>query len=271
MVLGKQIRLNRLFSHSSGRLVSVAIDHAISYCYELPPRLGGVREVLSRVVRARPDAVTLHKGVARECFPPHAGEIPLIVQATAHSPHHPADDYPIASVSEAIRLGADAIAVGISGIAGTTQKSVLSLLATIVREADAVGLPVVGHIYPLGDAAPPDEQHSPKYVEYAARAGAEVGVDVVKTFYTGSVETFRRVVESCPIKVVAAGGPKTPTTRALLEMAANVVEAGGAGMTCGRNVWQASDIEGTVQALKAIIHEGRTVEEAAASASLSLA
>ena len=83
----------------------------------------------------------------------------------------------------------------------------------------------------------------------------ELGVDIIKTFYTGSAESFAQVVEmAAPALVVAAGGPKLETDADVLRMAENVVQAGAAGITFGRNVWQCCDPAGLIRALKVVVH-----------------
>ncbi len=76
---------------------------------------------------------------------------------------------------------------------------------------------------------------------HAARAGAELGADIIKTNYTGDPDTFRHVVEGCPVPVVIAGGPKTETDLEFLQMIEGAIEAGARGVDIGRNVFQAED------------------------------
>jgi class I fructose-bisphosphate aldolase len=90
----------------------------------------------------------------------------------------------------------------------------------------------------------------------------EVGVDVMKLFYTGDPDSFREVVEMSPVPVVCAGGPRMPTFHDFLRMASEVVSAGARGLTVGRNVWEQPDIPAAMRALHAIVHEGKSVEEA---------
>jgi fructose-bisphosphate aldolase/2-amino-3,7-dideoxy-D-threo-hept-6-ulosonate synthase len=99
-------------------------------------------------------------------------------------------------------------------------------------------------------------------VKIAARAAAELGVDIVKTNYTGSVESFREVTEGCPVPVVVAGGPRMETTQQILEMVHGSIEAGGAGVAMGRNVFQAEDPVKMVRAISMLVHQGAGVEEA---------
>jgi DhnA family fructose-bisphosphate aldolase class Ia len=148
-------------------------------------------------------------------------------------------------------------------VGSAQQPYLLSNLAALVREAEQVGLPVIVHAYPNGELIPPDERYSAKQVKYAARLGMEFGVDIVKTFYTGSAETFAQVVETAaPALVVAAGGPRLDTDADVLRMAYDVVQAGAAGITFGRNVWQSEDAERMIGALRHIVHNEGKVDEA---------
>jgi DhnA family fructose-bisphosphate aldolase class Ia len=91
----------------------------------------------------------------------------------------------------------------------------------------------------------------------------ELGVDIIKTFYTGAAETFARVVEiAAPALVVAAGGPRLETNADVLRMAYDVVQAGAAGITFGRNIWQSGSTGGVIRALKRVVHEGAPAGEA---------
>jgi DhnA family fructose-bisphosphate aldolase class Ia len=101
-----------------------------------------------------------------------------------------------------------------------------------------------------------------KYVKHAARVGAELGADIVKVNYTGSPDTFREVVEGCPVPVVIAGGEKVETDRDLLEMVAGALKAGAAGVSIGRNAFQHKDPIRVVQAIGRMTHEGWEMQRA---------
>jgi len=87
-------------------------------------------------------------------------------------------------------------------------------------------------------------------------------VDIVKVSYTGSVESFREVVVGCPVPVVIAGGPKMSSDRDILEMVKGSIEAGGAGVSIGRNIFQHREPSRMVGAISLIVHENAGVEEA---------
>ncbi|MFT4280859.1 class I fructose-bisphosphate aldolase [Microbacterium sp.] len=256
--LGREIRLRRLFG-LDGRTVTVALDQAVPR--GVAPRLASMAETYASIADGRPDAVTITKGIAGHLFGGNPAPIPWILKASMFSvDFHPTYDATIASVEDAIRLGADGVAVGIS--AGSShQVAMLEMLNKVVEEAHVWGIPVVCHAYPSGELWG-DRKGSTEAVLYASRAAAELGTDIVKTWYTGSAEEFRKVVAGTPAIVVAAGGAPAKNPRDVLEQAAAVVEAGGHGMTAGRNVWQAADPAAMVRALKAVIHDGVSPAEA---------
>ena len=210
-MLGREIRLERLKNPASGRILTIAVDHAPSY--GVLSGLQDIQKTVDQVAAAGPDAMVMMRGVAERCFRPQA------------------------------RLVAN--------------------LSALVRQAERAGMPVIAHAYPNGDLVPRDEIYTVARVGYAARLAMELGVDIVKTFYTGSAEAFTRIVEmAAPAWVVAAGGPRLETDADVLQMASNVVRAGAAGITFGRNVWQSSNATGLIRALKQIVHKDGSVDSA---------
>lgn len=261
MYLGKAVRLGRLFDEASGRLLAITLDHAIAR--GILPGLVDIESAVASVAAGRPDAITLQKGIASRVFSPDyaAAGISLIVKATSYSPFHPTLDTPTATVEEAVRLGADAISVGML-VGGANQAQQLTHLASVAREAEAMGLPLAAHIYPRGEGLE-GERKSVENVQYAVRTGAEVGVDVVKTEYTGSAESFAEVVEAArPARVVLAGGSPGGELRDYFQMTADALAAGAAGFTYGRFVWQHPDPTRVVEALRLMVHHGKGVEDA---------
>jgi fructose-bisphosphate aldolase/2-amino-3,7-dideoxy-D-threo-hept-6-ulosonate synthase len=156
-------------------------------------------------------------------------------------------------------MGADAVSVHIN-IGSETESDQLSILGCVSDRCDFWGMPLVAMMYPRGKgiANPNDVE----VVAHAARAGAELGADIIKTNYTGDVETFRRVVEGCPVPVVIAGGPKTNTDMEFLQMIEGALEAGARGVAIGRNVFQADDPVKMTMAIAAIVNKGKSAEEA---------
>jgi DhnA family fructose-bisphosphate aldolase class Ia len=259
-MLGKEIRLERLKNRASGRIFTVAVDHAPSY--GVLSGLEDIQKVVDRVASAGPDALLLMKGTAQRCFRPYAGRVALILKCSTLSPYHPQHDVWVSAVEDAVSLGADAIAMALT-VGSAMQAQLVANLGNLVRAAEPLAMPVIVHAYPNGELVPPDEVYTVERVGYAARLVMELGVDVVKTFYTGSAESFARVVEiAAPSLVVAAGGPRLETDTDVLRMAHGVVQAGAAGITFGRNIWQSDDPSALIGALKYVLHKEGSVEEA---------
>ena len=206
--LGKTIRMKRLLNNTSGKLLDITLDHAIAR--GVLPGMIRVDETLSAVMQGGPDAVTMHKGIAEKCFRPYAGQCGLIIKCSSFSPFHKTFDTWVTEIDEAVRLGADAVSMGVI-IGDDRQPEALHSFGQFVRQAELAGMPVITHIYPRGNLIPPEERLSVENIRYAARVGAELGADIVKTEYTGSPESFHEVVEACPAMLVAAGGVDAKT------------------------------------------------------------
>jgi class I fructose-bisphosphate aldolase len=252
---GKTVRLNRLKNPISGRILTVAIDHAPSY--GVLDKLENIEQIVHNVAKGKPDAIMLMKGTADRCFPPFAGHIPLILKSSTLSVFHPERDVWVNHVDDAVRMGADAIAMAVT-VGSRHQAKLISAMSALVREAEGVGMPVIVHAYPNGELVPEEERFTAKQVGYASRLAMELGVDIIKTFYTGSADSFAEVVEvASPALVVAAGGPRLDTDEEVFRMAAEVVESRAAGITFGRNIWQSSDPQSMIEQLKRIVHEAK--------------
>ncbi|TDA25661.1 MAG: fructose-bisphosphate aldolase, partial [Archaeoglobi archaeon] len=121
------------------------------------------------------------------------------------------------------------------------------------------GMPLLAMMYPRGEKI---NQFDPKAVALAARVGAELGADIVKTNFTGDVESFRKVVEGCPVPVVIAGGPKMSSVEELLQMVRMAMDAGASGVAIGRNIFQAENPTKMTRAIAMIVHENADVKTA---------
>ncbi len=260
MNVGKLIRLNRLFSHPSGHYFCVAVDHFIGYQEGIPVGLRDIRSTLDEIVKGKPDAITLHKGILLSCWSAYAGRIPVILQSMIARPDDSARE-PIAFPEDAIRLGADGFAVAIF-VRGESEAFYLRLLADMVRQAAVYEMPVICHVYPRDYSEQPRVSFKPEDIAWAVRCAVEAGADVVKTPYCGDISAFRQIVSECPVPLVAAGGPKAESLISALRLANDVMKSQALGATVGRNVWGFQNIEGSVKAFKAVIHEDMDPEQA---------
>lgn len=257
--IGKQIRIERIINRDTKRTVIVPMDHGVS----VGPIQGLVNmpEAVNKVAEGGANAVILHKGIVRYGHRGYGKDIGLILHlsgSTKFSPD-PNNKVLVASVKEAIKLGADAVSVHIN-IGAEDEADMLRKLGKIAEECAEYGMPLLAMMYPRGKKIP--SEHDVEAVKIAARVGAELGADIVKTNYTGDIDSFKEVVKGCPVPVVIAGGPKAKTTEQVLQMVYDAIQAGAAGTSIGRNIFQHDDPTKMTRAIAKIVHENATVEEA---------
>jgi len=213
---------------------------------------------------ARPDTMTMTPGTAKHCWPAHVGQASLIVQASCWTPDDRIREQ-LATAEDAIRLGADALAVAI-GVRGATEGDFIRWLTDAVRAAAPFDLPVVAHIYPRDYSDGVKIVFTPEEIAYAVRVGIETGVDVIKVGYPGDEAAFSEIIAACPVPVVMAGGPKEPTLRDALAQIHAGMRAGARGAVVGRNIWGEADMERAARAYAGVIHEGLDADQAIARA-----
>ena len=230
-MIGKEIRLKRLIPGTDGKYFGLTVDHAIAR--GVMPGLDTIDDTLSKMVAGGPNAITMHKGIAEKCFAPYAGKVALVLKLTTFGVYHFDEDVQVADVEEGLLMGADAVSVGC----------------------------IVGGDNPRGNHITGADQYSVENVTYAARAAAELGVDLIKTNYTGDLDSFAKVVQAVPARVAIAGGLKCETVKEYLQMTRNVMDAGAAGVTYGRFVFRYRDITALVKTLSQVIHNGISVQE----------
>lgn len=258
MDAGKRRRLNHVFQ-TDGKAVIVPMDHGVT----LGPVKGLVdmASILEKLRRGGCDAIVVHKGIARHVITEPLGLIVHLSAGTTYGPDT-SRKVEVGQVEEAIALGADAVSVHVN-IGSGAEPEMLMDLGRIAAECEAWGMPLLAMMYPRGPGVKAvGGEHDPRLVAHVARLGAELGADVVKTNYTGSVETFEEVVAGCPVPVIIAGGPKAATDLEVLQMVEDSLRAGARGISIGRNVFQHDDPARMTQALAAIVHQGLSATEA---------
>jgi predicted phospho-2-dehydro-3-deoxyheptonate aldolase len=252
---GKQRRLKRIFQ-SDNRTVIVPMDHGVT----IGPCLGieNMQTTVKTLLMGNVDAVLIHKGIAKRVDAGKAGLIIMLSGASNLTPNQNSK-VQVCSVQEAVRLGADAVSVHVN-VGAQDEDKMLATLGRVANECDMFGMPLLAMMYPRGPKI--TNEHAPEVVAHAARLGAELGADIIKTNYTGDIETFKDVVECCPVPVVIAGGPKAKTSKDILEMTVDAMKAGSAGLSIGRNVFQHENPAAMVRALSAIVHGNASLEAA---------
>jgi predicted phospho-2-dehydro-3-deoxyheptonate aldolase len=254
MNTGKTRRLKRIMQQDN-RTVIVPMDHGVT----VGPIQGitNMQTITDKLVKGGVDAILVHKGIAKRVDTGDAGLIVMLSGMSNLSPNINAK-VQVCSVQEAIRIGADAVSVHVN-VGAQDEDKMLQNLGKVAEECEAFGIPLLAMMYPRGPKIP--NEHAPEMVAHAARIGAELGADIVKTNYTGTIETFKAVVESCPVPIVIAGGPKCKSLEEVLQTTSDALKAGAAGLSIGRNVFQCDSPTQISKALSAIVHNGASVEQ----------
>lgn len=201
------------------------------------------------------NAVIFQKGIAEKYYTgtPFAQKIPLIIKlngktglVTENDPY----SAQICTVEEAVLLGA--VAVGYTIYIGSEfEQKMFTEFAQIERDAHARDIPTIVWMYPRGKATEGKEKKD--LITYGARVALELGADMVKLHYPGSIEAMKWVVEAAgKTKVVVAGGAKA-TDEEFLSLVKNVMEAGACGMAVGRNIWQSDHPKELAEKIKGVV------------------
>jgi putative autoinducer-2 (AI-2) aldolase len=239
---------------NKGNAVWLAIDHG----YFLGP-VSKLEEPAKTIKPLIPytDALMLTRGILRNCVDA-AVDMPFILRVSGgNSIVGPAlsDEGIHTSMEEALRLNASGVAFSVY-IGTEHEHQTLMCLGALVNEGQRYGMPVLA-VTAVGKEL---EKRDARYLGLCCRIAAELGVQIVKTYYC---DGFEKVVKSCPVPVVIAGGPKLETEMDALQLAYKAMQAGAKGVDMGRNIWQSPRAVGMIKAIRAIVHEGASVKEAA--------
>ena len=250
-------RTRRIFG-SDGRTVIIAMDHAAF----MGPMAGLEKpaDLLRTIVGSGADAILTTAGIAAQCGDAlgHAGLILRSDGGSTRRDPQPAGLRQTVSVERALRLGADAVAcMGMIGYAD--ESSSLQVLSQLVDACSPWDLPVLAEmLVQRSDGGRPTADD----VAFAARVGAELGADLIKTMFVPPADEYRQAIASCFVPLVVLGGEKAGDDRAVLDSVTLSLTAGATGVAIGRNVWQHRNPAGMVRALVALVHGGASVDEA---------
>ena len=241
-------RMNRIF-RQDGRTLIVALDHGL---IDGPTRgLERPGATIAKVAAGGADAILTSYGVARR-FAAELAPLGLILRVDGGATSLGGGGGQGAlffGVEEALRLGADAVAV--SAFPGSpVEVESLERLAHVITVAHSWGLPVMAEMVPGGFDSPPDKR-TPHAIALAVRVAAELGADFVKTPY---VAGFEAVIAGSYAPVVVLGGAKRGNEEAMLADIRAAIAAGGVGVAIGRNIFQAEDPTAMTAAVAGIVH-----------------
>ncbi len=235
-----------------GRTVMLAVDHG----YFQGPTTG-LEDAKKTITPLLPyaDSLMLTRGILRTSVDPSVS-VPVVLRVSGGTSilKELSNEVVVTSIEEAVRLNASAVAVSVF-VGSENERQTLKNLADLVDEGERYGMPVLA-VTAVGREMVRDA----RYLGLACRIAAELGASVVKTYYC---EDFHKVVEGCPVPVVIAGGKKLPEQEALL-LAHNAISEGAVGVDMGRNIFQSSNPVGMIKAVRAVVHEGKGVDDAMA-------
>lgn len=243
-------RLSRIFKEDK-KAVMLAVDHG----YFMGPTSGleNFKNIIPLLKYA--DALMITRGALRNYISPET-DIPIVLRisgGTSILSEELLREGIITSIKDAIRLNVSAVAFSIM-VGAKFERDTLLNFAKVIDECNDYGIPVLA-VTAVGREL--KEKMDYKYIELACRIAAEFGASFVKTYYC---ENFEKIVETCPVPIVVAGGKKTDEKEAL-QLVYNAIRSGAKGVDMGRNIFQSEKPIGMIKAIRAIIHENKDVEE----------
>lgn len=248
---GMKNRLARIFRPETGRTVMLAIDHG----YFQGPTTGLERVDLDIVpIAPSADALMLTRGMLRSTIPASfRGGIVVRASGGPSILKDLSDERIALDVEDAARMNVACAAVQVF-VGGEHETQSVENMTRLVDAGYRLGIPVLG-VTAVGRELTRDA----RYLGLATRICAELGAQVVKTYYCE--EGFERVTAGCPVPVVMAGGKKLDELGAL-QIAYRAVQQGAAGVDMGRNIFQSACPAAMIQAVSRVVHENARPEEA---------
>lgn len=250
---GLNNRLNKIFQPKDGRAVMLAVDHG----YFLGPvsKLEKPKDTVEPLIPYA-DSLMLTRGVLRNCIDPKLN-IPIILRVSGGNSiagGSLSNEGITVSFEDAIRLNVTAVALSIYVGTEHEHQTILNL-SKLVDEGTRYGIPTLA-VTAVGKEL---EKRDARYLSLCCRIAAEMGAHMVKTYYC---DDFKKIINSCPVPVVIAGGPKLETDLDVLNLTYNAIQDGACGVDMGRNIFQSKNPVGMIKAVRAIVHDGMSVKEA---------
>jgi putative autoinducer-2 (AI-2) aldolase len=248
---GMKHRLSRIFDPVSGRTVMLAFDHG----YFQGPTTGLERLDLGIVpIAPQADALMLTRGALRSTIPPsYAGGLVVRASGGPSILRDLSNERLALDLEDAVRMNIDAVAVQVF-VGGEHETQSVENMTRLVDAGYRYGIPVLG-VTAVGRELTRDA----RYLGLATRICAELGAQIVKTYYCE--EGFEQVTAGCPVPIVMAGGKKLPELDALA-MARAAIQQGASGVDMGRNIFQSDAPSAMLSAVRAVVHDDASPEEA---------
>lgn len=260
METGKHLRLKRIF-HEDSRAFIVVMDHAA--IAGPMANLENPSEIIGKMASGGADALLITRGMLEKGRESVRRDMGIILRIsggfTLLTDPAKFEDRIISSVDTALKLGADGVAVTIKFGHHKEGQFIehASMIGDICRNW---GMPLLVEVMAVGQRA--QEMGIGKSLSIACRSAFESGADLVKTHYPGNKEDFHKMVKGCPAPIVILGGEKMDSLQELFQMIKDSIDAGGAGIAMGRNVWECPAPYNMATAMSRLIHENISIEEA---------
>lgn len=265
MISGKVLRLRRFFRHK--RAVIIPMDHPM---YGGPvPGLEDPLKLIRTVANTEADGILVSPWLISR-VPDCLGQLAFAARLDGGNSklgQRVDQACNIATVEQVLRFGAEMVAINVF-VGGVNEPEMLLKLGETASACETWGVPLLAEMIPATEL----EHHYGRQearqenlsdpVAAVARIGAEYGGDLIKTIYSGNQQEFANLVCTTTVPILVAGGPKTGSDLEFLSMVKACIDAGSAGITMGRNVWQRPRVEGMIAALCAIVHQDAAVDEA---------
>jgi DhnA family fructose-bisphosphate aldolase class Ia len=256
----KTHRLNHIFA-DDGKALIVAMDHLATFGMMEGAEKPG--EVIAKIRAGGADALLTTYGIVSN-FGEQIGGMGVLLRVdggtTALAKERGASRL-VYDVYDALRLGVDAVcSMGMPG--SVFEAETLPYLTALIGQCAEWGMPLMAEMLPAG-FEDPTEWWTPDNIGHACRIGAELGVDFIKTTYSGDPDSFKNILDQLYVPVVVLGGSKSKDPRDLLGMIRGAMDCGASGVAVGRNIWRYGEPDKMTAAVSAIVHDDATVDAAA--------
>lgn len=245
-------RLSKIIKPRDGKTVMLAVDHG----YFMGPTTGleNIKTMVDPLLRYA-DTLMLTRGGLRNYIDPTT-TVPIVLRVSGGTSilntEHLLHEGIACDIEDAIRLNVSGVAFSIL-VGQPFERDTILGMTEYIDECERYGIPILA-VTAVGRGLGKDA----KYLSLASRMAAELGAHIVKTYYC---KDFEKVVETCPVPIVIAGGKKQPEKEAL-QMAYDAIQAGAIGVDMGRNIFQSTSPVGMIKAVNAVVHKKYTAEEA---------
>ena len=253
---GKKLRLNRLFNPATNKALMLPMDHGTT----LGPIEGleNYTSTIKAIVSGGVDALIVHKGILNRIA--HLKElvpVGLLMHLSVSTILGPDANRKrlVGTVEEAIKLGADGVSIHVN-LGTETESEMIEDLGYISREASEWGIPLLVMVYSQRPG------HQAKDIMHAVRLAEELGADIIKSSYPGTKKELEKILSCINTPLLISGGEKSNNFVDILTMIDDVVQAGAAGLSMGRNIFQNSNLEIAASIVYKLVHGKISLQEA---------